>query len=150
MRTLLVIDDNPSVRDTLAIVLGARGYSVVSAESGEIGLALARQQIIDGALVDIRMVGIDGVAVCRELHAIAQANGRRIPVWLITGAYSTEIAALGKEAGAVAVLRKPFDLSTLCQELEAQWLAETGAVTATEGTSTPAASSSPPVSGSAL
>jgi CheY-like chemotaxis protein len=73
--------------------------------------------------VDIRMVGLDGVVVCRELQAIAQATSRKIPVWLITGAYSAEVAALGKEAGAVAVLRKPFDLSTLTQDLEAQWAA---------------------------
>jgi two-component system OmpR family response regulator len=122
MRTLLVIDDNPSVRDTLSIVLEARGYAVHSSETGEAGLAFARQNVVDGALVDIRMVGLDGVAVCRELQSIGQAQGRRIPVWLMTGAYSSDVASLGKEAGAVAVLRKPFDLSTLCQELEAQWV----------------------------
>jgi DNA-binding response OmpR family regulator len=68
-------------------------------------------------------VGLDGVVVCRELQAIAQATSRKIPVWLITGAYSAEVAALGKEAGAVAVLRKPFDLSSLSHDLEAQWSA---------------------------
>lgn len=124
MRTLLIIDDNPSVRDTLAIVLGASGYHVVTADTGEAGLDLARQQPIDGAIVDIRMVGLDGVKVCRELQAQAQVVGRRLPVWLMTGAYSAEVAAMGKEAGAVAVLRKPFDLPSLCQELESQWAAD--------------------------
>jgi CheY-like chemotaxis protein len=137
MRTLLVVDDNPSVRDTLSIVLEARGYAVHSSDSGEAGLAFARQQVVDGALVDIRMVGLDGVAVCRELQSMAQAQGRRIPVWLMTGAYSSDVATLGKEAGAVAVLRKPFDLSTLCEELEAQWTMGDAVAVPTPSASTP-------------
>jgi CheY-like chemotaxis protein len=87
--------------------------------------------------------------VCRQLHAIAQANGRRIPVWLITGAYSSDVAALGKEAGAVAVLRKPFDLSTLCQELEAQWQADSGTPPGSATLPQPAAGPNPSASSAA-
>lgn len=115
MRTVLVTDDNESVRVTLAVMLRHEGYQVLTAENAEKGLALARTEEIDAAVLDVHMPGMDGVTMCRALIQIAQEKGRSLPVWMMTGAYCEEITAHAVKAGALGVLRKPFDLRKLWQ-----------------------------------
>lgn len=117
-RTLMVIDDNKSVRESLRFLLARRGYAVLDAADGPAALALAAQHPIDGALVDVNMPGMNGVAVCRALHEHAAANGRRIAVWLMTGARTAEIARAAAEAGALVLLQKPFDIPDLMRRIE--------------------------------
>jgi CheY-like chemotaxis protein len=134
MPTLLVIDDQESVLDTLRHVLTAQGFTVAVAENGAAGLALFDRLVIDGALVDIRMPGLNGVEVCRELRARAQQAGHDLPVWLITGSCTAELRRLAAAAGAVTVLTKPFNLAELGRELN----------TRLGGAPAPRAISSPP------
>ncbi|MBL9199587.1 MAG: response regulator [Opitutaceae bacterium] len=112
-RTLLVIDDERSVRETLRLLLERRDYRVLVAENGAAGLALAATNVVDGAMVDVHMPGVDGVTVCRTLRAQAEAAGRPLAVWLMSGARSAEVIKAGTEAGAAAVLGKPFNLPQL-------------------------------------
>jgi DNA-binding response OmpR family regulator len=119
-RTLLVIDDNQSVRESLRFLLMRRGYHVLEAEDGAKGVALAAQQPIDGAFVDVNMSGMNGIAVCRELHAQAAAAGRKIAVWMMTGARTNEIEKASVEAGALLLLQKPFDIPDLLQRVETE------------------------------
>lgn len=116
-RTLLVIDDERSVRETLRLLLERRDYRVLVAETGAAGLALAAEHAVDGAMVDVHMPGVDGVTVCRTLRAQAGAAGRPLTVWLMSGARSTEVIKAGTEAGAAAVLGKPFNLTQLFEML---------------------------------
>lgn len=111
--TLLIVDDERSVRETLRLLLERRGYRVLVAESGPSGIALAASERVDGAMVDVHMLGMDGVVVCRELRAQAAAAGRDLPVWLMSGARSSDVIKAGTEAGAAAVLGKPFNLAQL-------------------------------------
>lgn len=117
-RTLLVIDDNKSVRDSLRFLFERRGYRVVAAESGAEGLALAKTEPVEGALVDVNMPGMNGVAVCRALQAQAREMGRALPVWMMTGARTPEVCKASAEAGALTVLAKPFDFADLFRRLE--------------------------------
>lgn len=117
VRTLLVIDDERSVRETLRLLLERRDYRVLVAENGAAGLALAAQHVVDGAMVDVHMPGVDGVTVCRTLRAQAAAAGRSFPVWLMSGARSAEVIKAGTEAGAAEVLGKPFNLPQLFEML---------------------------------
>lgn len=117
MATLLVVDDNPSVRDSLRFVFTAFGFTVVCAESGAGALALCDEHVFDAAIVDIHMPGVNGIDVCRELRAQAQSFGRDLPVWLITGAFTPDLTRHAADAGAVAILMKPFNMSTLDQEI---------------------------------
>ena len=122
MPTLLIVDDERSVRETLRLLLERRGYRVLVAESGPSGIAIAAAELIDGAMVDVHMLGMDGVVVCRELRAQASAAGRDLPVWLMSGARSSDVIKAGTEAGAAAVLGKPFNLAQLFAMLGERFL----------------------------
>ena len=119
MRTLLVIDDNASVREAFKFVLSRRGYAVLVAEDGPEGIAIASAHPIDGVLIDVQMPGMDGFEVCRELGRMAVERGRKIPRWIMTGGRSQQLQRLAAEAGALNLFTKPFDFAQLCEAIEA-------------------------------
>jgi two-component system, NtrC family, response regulator AlgB len=101
---ILVIDDDESIRRTLRLCLEAADYSVCLAASGEAGLALAKKQPPDLALVDLRLGGMDGLAVTRALSQ--EAPGAQV---IIMTAYATiDNAVEAMRAGASDYLAKPF------------------------------------------
>src|SRR5688572_12393501 len=108
MRTLLVIDDNKSVRESLRFLLVRRGYAVLMAENGPEGIELAAQHAIDGALIDVQMPGMNGFEVCRTLRQRAADAGRAFPIWMMTGGRSPNLVRLAAEAGALTLFSKPF------------------------------------------
>lgn len=118
MRTLLVIDDNKSVRESLKFLFMRRGYEVLAAESGPEGIALAAQHPVDGAMIDVNMPGMNGIDVCRALRANAAASGRDLPVWMMTGARTPDVVKRAEEAGALVLLGKPFDFTDLFRRFE--------------------------------
>jgi CheY-like chemotaxis protein len=120
MPTLLVIDDNSSVRESLRFLLRRRGYEVLTAESGAEAIALAAQHPVDGAIVDVNMPGMNGIEVCRALREQAAAAGRSIAVWMMTGARTPELIKRAELVGALAVLGKPFDHEELFQQLDSK------------------------------
>lgn len=119
-QTILVIDDDPSVREVMRLLLEHRGYEVLVAESGPAGLALAEERNVDGALIDVHMAGMNGIEVCRALREKAAMAGRRLPVWIMTGARTAQIVKAAAEAGALVVLSKPFSHAELYQRIEAE------------------------------
>lgn len=120
-RTLLVVDDNQSVRESLRFLLLRRGYTVLVAEDGAAALALAAQHPVDGAIVDVNMPGMNGIEVCRVLRERANAKGRQIAVWMMTGARTPEVLKQSREVGALDLLGKPFDIPSLYRRLEEQF-----------------------------
>ena len=101
---ILVIDDDESIRRTLRLCLEAADYSVSMAASGEAGLALAKKQPPDLALVDLRLGGMDGLAVTRALSQ--EAPGAQV---VIMTAYATiDNAVEAMRTGAADYLAKPF------------------------------------------
>ncbi len=102
---VLVVDDEPVIRDAVRLVLGPEGFEV--AEAGDGPSALAHPALAECRLVlcDMMMPGCDGVELVREMR-------RRRPelaIVLITGYATAEHAARAIEAGASAFLAKPFD-----------------------------------------
>lgn len=118
MRSVLVIDDNHSVRESLRFLFERRGYEVAVAVDGVQGLALAAERPFDCAMVDVNMPGLNGIEVCRRLREQAQNAGRTIAVWVMTGARTPDLAKRAVEAGAVTLLGKPFDLADLFRRFE--------------------------------
>jgi two-component system phosphate regulon response regulator PhoB len=118
VRTLLVVDDQLGVRETLKFVLTGAGYNVVSAESGENAITLAASEPIDAALIDVHMPTMSGFEACDRLRAQAEQNGRPFRMWLMTGAGSTEMERRAHQCGTLGLFRKPFDLTKLVSELE--------------------------------
>ena len=118
LRTLLVVEDQKSVLSTLQFLFEASGYIVVPAESGAAALALLPGRTIDVALIDLHMPGMSGTEVCRRVLAHAAETHCPIRVWLMTASYSTESALKVAEAGALGLLRKPFEWPTLRETIE--------------------------------
>ncbi len=107
---ILVIDDDPNARELLLRTLEADGYDVVTADSGEEGLDLARR--LDPTLItlDIMMPGMDGWAVLRELKADPELE--HIPVIMASIVSDQD---MGYTLGAVESLTKPIDRQRLRQ-----------------------------------
>jgi two-component system NtrC family sensor kinase len=112
---ILVIDDGREIRDFLAHrVLATRGYQVLVAEDGDDGLNMARQAMPDLIIADQNMPGRTGLQVLMALRA----EGRDIPIILITGEGSEALARQAIEAGAAAYLTKPFETDQLLAAID--------------------------------
>lgn len=101
---ILVVDDEPSIRDLLAKTLALAEYEVDVASDGRTALERIRQGTYDLLIADLKMPGIDGLSVIRE----AKRYRADLPVIIITG-YSTESAAIeAVNLGVSGYLTKPF------------------------------------------
>ena len=107
--TVLVVDDDSSIREVLHKFFTLKGYEVVLAANGEPALELAKCEIPKAILLDINMPGIDGVETCRRLRAEEQT--RYIPVIMVTAFGTTQTEAT--DAGADDLINKPFNLTDL-------------------------------------
>lgn len=116
---LLVVDDDPDVRESLRNSLEFEGYGVDTAGDGEQALHLivsaAADVRPDLAIVDVMMPGIDGLEVCRRLRA----GGERMPVLMLTARDGLGDRVTGLDAGADDYLVKPFALEELLARLRA-------------------------------
>jgi len=102
---LLIVDDELSVRDSLAKWFGEEGYEVATAESANQALTRVAEQVFDVALVDIKMRGIDGIELQRRLHEICPD----MLVIIMTGYASVETAVVALKNGAYDYVNKPLD-----------------------------------------
>jgi two-component system, LuxR family, response regulator FixJ len=106
--TVHVVDDDEAIRDSLALLLGAAGFSVATYPSAEAFLITAPQG--PGCLViDVRMPGMGGLELQEELIR----RGRRIPIIVVTGHAEVPLAVKAMKAGAVDFVEKPFDEQTI-------------------------------------
>jgi CheY-like chemotaxis protein len=104
--TVLVVDDEAGMRDTMVAILEHHGYRVWSASDGETAFSAVQEKDFDVLVMDIRMPGRDGVSVLEEL-------GTPPRVILMT-AYATEDRLrAAADANVFAVLSKPFDMHRL-------------------------------------
>lgn len=104
---ILIIDDNPIVRETLESLLASLDASVLMAEDGVSGLALAQESRPDVILLDVMMPGMDGFEVCQRVRATPGLA--EVPVVMITALDDRESRLKGLRAGADDFLAKPFD-----------------------------------------
>ena len=113
--TVLVIDDDPAIRDLLGDVLADAGYAVERTTGGHEALARLETGGIDLLLVDLKMPQTDGLEVCRLVRAREQANGApsRLPIIVLTALSDDRLADTCNLAGADDYLAKPFDLDDL-------------------------------------
>jgi two-component system KDP operon response regulator KdpE len=111
---VLVVDDEPQIRRALAINLGARGYEVTTAETGEEALRLASDTPPDVVLLDLGLPGIDGIDVVRGLRPWSSAP---IIVLSVREGEHDKVEAL--DAGADDYVTKPFGMNELLARLRA-------------------------------
>ena len=105
MAKILIIDDEPSIRSTLASILADEGHKATTCESGEEGIATFAREEFDLVLLDLWLGGIDGMAVLERLKA-AGAPG----VIMISGHGNIEAAVRATRLGAYDFLEKPLSL----------------------------------------
>jgi DNA-binding NtrC family response regulator len=100
---VLVVDDEPGMRDTLVAILEYHGYRVSSAPDGETAFSAVQETAFDVVVMDVRMPGRDGVSVLEEI-------GRPPPQVILMTAYAHEDRLRDAvKAQAFAVLHKPFE-----------------------------------------
>ena len=118
-RTILIIDDDPSVTETFERMLRLEGYHVVTALSAEVGLSQAERCKPQAIILDLRMPLVDGLQFLRMLRA--KETLQKMPVAIVTGDYYLDDAQAGEIAALGAQLRyKPLwleELVTLAREL---------------------------------
>ncbi|HEU4844504.1 MAG TPA: response regulator [Burkholderiaceae bacterium] len=112
--TVFIVDDDPAVRDALGLLLGVRGYRTAVFASGEAFLQAWRPDWAGCLLIDIRMSGMDGLALQQELAA----RGCQIPVIIATGHGDVGSARAAFKANAIDFLEKPFDDAKLVAAIE--------------------------------
>jgi CheY-like chemotaxis protein len=114
-KTILVVDDEPAVRDMLKGFLAPLEYEVLTAANGEEALTLAEREDPEIILLDVRMPGIDGLETCGRLKT--QEETRGIPIIMMTGFGITpdEAQTVGAEDG----VSKPFNLADLLRRVSA-------------------------------
>lgn len=111
---ILLVEDDPSIREVTALGLSAAGFEVVTAMDGIDGLDRFRAEPFDLVLLDIMLPRLDGYEVCRQIRRTST-----VPVVMLTARSDSTDVVLGLEAGADDYVRKPFDLPELIARLRA-------------------------------
>jgi DNA-binding response OmpR family regulator len=103
--TILIVDDEPDVREVLEEYFDTHGYAVIAVEDASAAKAMAAQHPIDLALVDIHMPGEDGLSLARHLRE----RYAKIAIVMLTSASTVVDRIVGLEIGADDYVPKPFD-----------------------------------------
>ena len=114
--TILVVEDDPSMRKGLVDNLEFEGYQLMTADNGEDGLRMAMEENLDLVLLDVMLPQIDGISLCRRLR---EANNY-LPVIMLTARGEEIDKVVGLEVGADDYLTKPFGLRELFARIRTQ------------------------------
>ena len=114
-RTILTVDDSPSMRQMVRATLQSAGYGVVEAADGQEALEFARGKAVDLVISDVNMPRMDGIKLVSELRALP--NYRLTPLLLLTTESSQAKKLEGKRAGATGWIVKPFNPTQLIATL---------------------------------
>jgi DNA-binding NtrC family response regulator len=109
MKTILIIDDEKSVRDAVKMILSYEKYEVALAEDGTKGLSILDADPIDAVLLDVKMPGIDGIEILQTI----KLRFTDMPVIMISGHGTIDTAVEATKLGAFDFLSKPLDRDKL-------------------------------------
>jgi nitrogen regulation protein NR(I) len=108
---ILLIEDDSGITDTLQRVLAAEGHEVAIEKRGDDGLARAIKDPFNLVITDLKLPGLNGLELVRQLHAAKP----RLPIILVTAFGTTETAIEAMKVGAYDYLLKPFDIPQLIE-----------------------------------
>ena len=111
---ILLVEDDPSIREVVAMGLRAAGFEVATAADGDEGLASWRAGRPDLVLLDVMLPRLDGLEVCRAIRREATT-----PVVMLTARGDTIDVVVGLECGADDYVRKPFEMPELVARVRA-------------------------------
>jgi two-component system, OmpR family, phosphate regulon response regulator PhoB len=118
MKKILIVDDQPAVRELVSVTLEIGPYHILSAENGDEALELARAELPELMLLDVQMPGgsLDGLEVCRLLKS--DEHTRDIYIIMLTAKGQDWDRQAGVEAGADEYFVKPFSPLDLMNKVE--------------------------------
>ena len=122
MTCVLVVDDDPTVREVVVSYLQAAGHDVMEADDGESALRLFEQRPADLVVLDLMLPDLDGLEVCRRIRA-----RQDVPVIMLTALGGEADRVVGLERGADDYVTKPFSPRELVLRVESV-LRRTGTV----------------------
>ena len=111
---ILLVEDDPSIREVVALGLGRSGFRVTTAADGREGLLRARRDPFDLVLLDVMLPTLDGLEILRELR-----KESRLPVVMLTARSDTTDVVVGLELGADDYVTKPFEIRELVARVRA-------------------------------
>jgi two-component system, OmpR family, KDP operon response regulator KdpE len=114
LRTILIVDDEPGLRELVRINLEHDGYGVLQAENGTAGLQAVQQQHPDLVIMDVMMPEMDGWEACKRLREFSP-----VPVLMLTARVQSQDIVTGLESGADDYLVKPFNMDELMARVRA-------------------------------
>ncbi len=113
-RTVLVVEDEPSVAEAIAVLLRGDGFRVAVTATGTEGLEAFRARPPDLILLDLMLPGINGLEVCRAVRRTST-----VPIIMVTARAGEAEKVVGLEAGADDYLTKPFSIAELRARIRA-------------------------------
>ena len=111
---IMVVDDDPNIRELVRLYLEKEGFEVTCAERGDEAVKVFRASPPNLMLLDVMLPGMDGWQVCREVRKISN-----IPIIMLTAKDETFDKVLGLELGADDYIVKPFDMKELVARIKA-------------------------------
>jgi two-component system response regulator MtrA len=111
---ILLVEDDPSIREVTTLGLARAGFRVTAAADGREGLQRARRDPFDLVLLDVMLPTLDGFEICREIR-----KESAIPVIMLTAKADTTDVVVGLELGADDYVTKPFEVPELVARVRA-------------------------------
>lgn len=115
--TILVVDDESSIRELLKFNLQKEGYSVFESDNGNLAVSVVKSEKIDLIILDLMLPGMDGLEVCRILKGQQSTAG--IPIIMLTAKNEEIDKVIGLELGADDYMTKPFSPRELIARIKA-------------------------------
>lgn len=106
-RTVLTVDDSPTIRDMLASTLSEAGYRVVQARDGREGIEKLQSEAVDCIITDVNMPNLDGLDMIEQVRR--DGRHKAIPILVLTTESAPALKARARKAGATGWIVKPFD-----------------------------------------
>lgn len=116
LRTILLVDDNRTIRSVLTVYLLGLGAEFAEAADGAAALSLLQSRPFDLVISDVHMTPMDGITFVKEVRA--SPGGREVPIVLMTTDLDDELCRRGLAAGADAFVRKPIGPKPLMHAVE--------------------------------